>query len=173
MGKTLYLLRHAKSSWDDPTLPDHDRPLASRGRRASRIVAEHLCEQAIAPSLVLCSSSRRTRETLKRISPGFEEEREIQIEQDLYATPASGLLARLHAVEPDVDSVMLIGHNPAIQELALSLAGKGAQLERLREKFPTAALATLTFTAGWRQLGPGVAELVAFVTPSALGRSAG
>jgi phosphohistidine phosphatase len=63
---------------------------------------------------------------------------------------------------------MLIGHNPAIQELALRLAGKGAQLERLREKFPTAALATLTFTAGWRQLRPGVTELVAFVTPSEL-----
>jgi phosphohistidine phosphatase len=168
MGKTLYLLRHAKSSWDDPTLPDHDRPLASRGRRASRIVAEHLREQAIAPSLVLCSSSRRTRETLRLISAGLDEEGEVKIEEGLYATSAGGLLARLQAVEPDADSVMLIGHNPAIQELALRLAGKGAQLERLREKFPTAALATLTFPAGWRLLRPGVAELVAFVTPSEL-----
>jgi phosphohistidine phosphatase len=173
MGKTLYLLRHAKSSWDDPTLADHDRPLASRGRRASRIVAEHLRGQAIAPSLVLCSSSSRTRETLALISAGFDEEGEVQIEERLYATAAGDLLARLHEVEPDVDSVMLIGHNPALQELALSLAGKGVQLERLRDNFPTAALATLVFPAGWRQLGPGVAELVAFVRPRELERSAG
>jgi phosphohistidine phosphatase len=173
MGKTLYLLRHAKSSWDDPSLSDHDRPLASRGRHASRIVAEHVRGQAIAPSLVLCSSASRTRETLELISAGFDTEGEVQIEEGLYATPAGDLLARLHEVEPDVDSVMLVGHNPAIQELALSLAGRGVQLERLREKFPTAALATLTFSVGWWQLGPGVAELVAFVRPRELERSPG
>jgi phosphohistidine phosphatase SixA len=67
MGKTLYLLRHAKSSWQDPTLADHDRPLASRGRRASSVIADHLRRQQITPTLVLCSSSTRTRETLETI----------------------------------------------------------------------------------------------------------
>ena len=69
MGKTLYLLRHAKSSWGDPTLADHDRPLASRGRRASQLVAQHLRGQALAPGLVVCSSSRRTRERLRQKFP--------------------------------------------------------------------------------------------------------
>jgi phosphohistidine phosphatase len=168
VGRTLYLLRHAKSSWEDPTLADHGRPLASRGRRASRIVARHLRGQAIAPSLVLCSSSTRTRETLELIRSGFDKEVEAQIEEGLYAATAGDLLDRLHAVAPDLDSVMLIGHNPAIQDLALSLAGRGAQLGRLREKFPTAALATLTFAVGWPELAPGVAELVAFVRPREL-----
>jgi phosphohistidine phosphatase len=168
VGRTLYLLRHAKSSWEDPALADHDRPLASRGRRASRIVARHLRGQAIAPRLVLCSSSTRARETLELIRSGFDSEVEAQIEERLYASTAGDLLDRLHAVAPDLDSVMLIGHNPAIQELALGVAGRGAQLGRLREKFPTAALATLTFAVGWRELAPGVAELVAFVRPREL-----
>src|SRR2546426_2831333 len=71
MGKTLYLLRHAKSSWEDPTLADRDRPLAPRGRRAAGMIAEHLRRQRSTPRLVLCSSSERTRETLKRISAGL------------------------------------------------------------------------------------------------------
>ena len=169
MGSTLYLLRHAKSSWDDPTLADHDRPLSSRGRRASGVIADYLRREAVAPNLVLCSSSRRTCETLERISAGLDEKVAVHIEDRLYAASARDLLAMLRAVDPDVESVLLIGHNPAIQELALALARKGAQLERLREKFPTAALATLTFQADWPELAPGAAELVAFVRPRELG----
>ncbi len=168
MGKTLYLLRHAKSSWDDPTLTDHDRPLASRGRRASRVIGDYLRTQRITPTLVLCSSSTRTRETLERLSAGLGDETEVQIEDGLYSAFASDLLDRLHEVDARVDSVMVIGHYPAILELALSLAGSGTDLERLREKFPTAALATLVFQGNWRELTPGSAELVAFVKPSEL-----
>jgi phosphohistidine phosphatase len=168
MGKWLYLLRHAKSSWDNPSLADHDRPLSSRGRRASELIADYLRREAVAPSLVLCSSSRRTRETLERISAGLEEEIAVQIEEALYAASASGLIAMLHAVDPRVDSVLLIGHNPGIQELALALAGRGVQREPLREKFPTAALAILTFHADWSELAPDAAELVAFVRPREL-----
>jgi phosphohistidine phosphatase len=133
MRKTLYLLRHAKSSWDDPALSDHDRPLSSRGRRASGVIADYLRREAIAPDLVLCSSSTRTRETLERISAGIKAKIAVEIEDGLYAASSSDLLAMLNAVEPRVDSVLLIGHNPAIQELALALAGKGVQLDRLRE----------------------------------------
>jgi phosphohistidine phosphatase len=168
MGKTLYLLRHAKSSWEDPTLADHDRPLASRGRRASSVIADHLRRRGIIPTLVLCSSSTRTRETLERVSPGLGDEIEVQIEDRLYSASASDLLGRLHEVDARVDSVMLIGHYPAIQELALSLGGSGTDLERLREKFPTAALATLVFQGSWGELTPGSAELVAFVKPREL-----
>ena len=168
MGKTLYLLRHAKSSWEDPTLPDHDRPLAPRGRRAATLIAEHLRRQRSTPRLVLCSSSERTRETLKRISAGLRGGVEVRIEERLYTASASGLLQRLHEVDARVDSVMLIGHYPALQELALSLARTGVDLRRLREKFPTAGLATLAFRGAWDELAPGAAELIAFVTPSEL-----
>ena len=168
MDKTLYLLRHAKSSWEDPTLADHDRPLAPRGRRASKSIAEYLRRQRSAPRLVLCSSSERTRETLKRISAGLHGEVDVRIEERLYTASASGLLERLHKVDARVDSVMLIGHYPAIQELALSLAGTGVDLRRLTEKFPTAGLATLRFRGSWEELAPGAASLIGFVTPKRL-----
>jgi phosphohistidine phosphatase len=168
MDKTLYLLRHAKSSWENPTLADRDRPLASRGRRASRVIADHLRSQRITPALVLCSSSARTRETLERVSAGLSDEIAVRIEAGLYTASADDLLDRLHEIDTGVDSVMLIGHNPALQELALSLAGNGADLKRLTEKFPTASLATLAFGGGWRELTIGAVELVAFVTPREL-----
>ena len=169
--KTLYLLRHAKSSWEDPTLADHDRPLAPRGRRASKVIAEYLRRQRSEPRLVLCSSSERTRETLKRISAGLCGGVEVRIEERLYTATASALLERLREVDARVNSVMLIGHYPALQELALSLAGTGVDLTRLQEKFPTAGLATLAFHGGWDGLAPGAAKLIAFVTPKAIDAS--
>ena len=120
--KRLYLLRHAKSSWDDPTLADHDRPLAPRGRRAAKVMAEHLGRKGIAPELVLCSPSRRTRQTLKRLVPALGKSADVQIEFPLYAAPEADLLEVLHEVPDEVESVMLIGHNPGIQDLGLSLA---------------------------------------------------
>lgn len=175
MPKTLYLLRHAKSSWDDPALADHDRPLAPRGRRASKTIAEHVRRERITPGLVLCSSSVRTRETLARISGGFDDASEVrvEIERGLYTATAEELIARLREVPGEVESVMLIGHQPAIQDLALALAGAGKQLERLSEKFPTAALATLLVPGAWDEPVPGTARLVAFVKPRELERSPG
>ncbi len=167
---TLYLLRHAKSSWADATEADHDRPLAPRGRRASQEIAEYLRRERITPTLVLCSSATRARETLEGIAGGFDTEAQVhvEIEPALYAASAGELLARLRDVWGEVESVMLIGHDPAIRELALSLASDGALVARLREKFPTAALATLSFRGRWRSLAPGAAQLVAFVKPGEL-----
>jgi phosphohistidine phosphatase len=166
--KRLYLLRHAKSSWDDPTLADRDRPLAPRGRRAAKVMAKHLRRNAIAPQLVLCSPSSRTRQTLTRIAPALGKSAEVQIRSELYAASAAELLAVLRQVPDGVGSVMLIGHNPGLQDLALSLARGGPEIDRVRGKFPTAALATLGFRAGWRELAPGSAELVSFVKPKEL-----
>ena len=166
--RRLYLLRHAKSSWDEPGLGDRDRPLAPRGRKASKLIAEHLREEAIEPELVLCSPSVRTRQTLERI--GLEDA-EVRIEDELYGASAGELLAVLNDVADGVDSVMLIGHNPGMESLALELAGSGAELARMREKFPTAALATLAFEGSWRELAPDSAELVAFVKPRELDRA--
>jgi phosphohistidine phosphatase len=166
--KQLFLLRHAKSSWDDPTLADHNRPLARRGRRAAKVMAKHLGRKGIAPELVLCSPSRRTRETLARIEPGLGESADVRIDSELYAASAAALLEVLHEVPDEVESVMLIGHNPGIQDLALSLARSGSESARVRTKFPTAALVTLEFNGGWRELAPGSAELVSFVKPKEL-----
>jgi phosphohistidine phosphatase len=158
--RRLYLLRHAKSSWEEPGLPDHDRPLAPRGRRAAKAIGRHLRDHGIEPELVLCSSAVRAQQTLERI--GLEG----RIEPELYGAGAEELLERLHAVPASVRSVMLIGHNPDLQELALLLASDARELET---KFPTGALATLTLRA-WAALGPGTAELTGFVRPRDLDR---
>ena len=165
--KRLFLLRHAKSSWDDPGLDDHERRLAPRGRRASKLIAEHLRRERIAPSLVLCSSASRTRETLERVIPAPDRS-DVSFEDRLYQASSGSLLQRLREVPPHVDSVMLVGHQPAIQELALELAGDGVDLARMTAKFPTGALATLHFDGDWSELRPGSAELVAFVKPKEL-----
>lgn len=165
-ARRLYLLRHAKSSWDDPSLADHDRPLAPRGLRAGELLAEHVRRAGIAPRLVLCSSSARTRATLALLElPG---EPVVLYERGLYAAPARALLDRLRAVREDVDSVMLVGHSSGIEDLALLLARKGEELGQMREKFPTGALASLQIGVGWRELGERSATLAAFVTPRAL-----
>lgn len=168
--KRLFLLRHAKSSWDDPSLADHDRPLAPRGRRASALIAEHLRRSRIRPALVLCSSAKRTRETLEGVRDALGPV-DVLFEDGLYGTSSEHLLRRLREVPDEVESVMLVGHQPAIQELALHLAAAGSELERLRAKFPTAALATLTFAGAWSELGTDGAELVAYVQPKQLNGS--
>jgi phosphohistidine phosphatase len=168
--KRLYLLRHAKSSWDDASLPDHERPLAPRGKKAAKAMAGHLRKEGVRPELVLCSSSVRTRETLARIAKAIGDDAPVEFEQGLYGAGAEGLLERLRAVPAGVASVLLIGHNPAMQELALDLAGGGAERGSLEEKFPTGALATLEFDVEtWAELQPGRGELVAFMVPRELG----
>ena len=163
--KRLFLLRHAKSSWDEPGLADHERPLAARGRKASKLIAAHLRAEGIAPELVLCSPSKRTRQTLQRLEL---DSGKVRFEDDVYAASAGELLAVLNDVGDDVGSAMLIGHNPGIQDLALQLAGSGPELAAVRSKFPTAALATLAFDRSWRELAPGEADLVAFTKPKQL-----
>ena len=120
-------------------------------------MAEHLGREGIAPELVLCSPSRRTRQTLNGLAPGLGKNADVLIEPELHAAPAADLLEVLHEVPDQVESVMLIGHNPGIQDLALSLASAGSEIPRLRSKFPTAALATLELNGTWRELAPGSA----------------
>src|SRR5712691_5192063 len=112
---TLYLLRHAKSDWSDPTLPDHERPLAQRGRRDAKRIGRHLVQLGIAPELVLCSSARRARETLERLQPAFGTTSTVKVEAELYAASSDQLLDRIRAVPEKVTSLMLIGHNPGLQ----------------------------------------------------------
>jgi len=164
--RRLYLLRHAKSSWGDAALSDAERPLAPRGRRAAERMAAHIQEANVRPSLVLCSSALRTRETLAAILPALGEAVVVVVDPSLYAASATEILDRARAVSDDVPSVMVVGHNPGLQELAASLAAGGDALAAVRQGFVTGALATLEFAGEhWRSLGPGAAQLVAFVVP--------
>jgi phosphohistidine phosphatase len=160
------------SSWDDPALADHDRPLAPRGRRAGELIAGHLRERAIAPDLVLCSSALRTRQTLELVAAGFSGSSEPTIEIDIgiYAASSDDLLDRLRRTPEDIVNVLLIGHQPAIQDLALSLVGAGPGLEELSGKFPTAALATFDVQGKWRDLAPGTGTFAGMVRPKELDR---
>jgi phosphohistidine phosphatase len=168
--RTLFLLRHAKSSWEDPELADHDRPLAPRGRSAAKLIAKHLRRQKVAPVLVLCSPALRTRETLELIAPVLDEEVPVQVEGELYGASEQMLLERVRAVDDGVESLLLIGHNPGVEQLALLLAGTGHEVGALARKYPTGALATLEFSGGWRELGAGRARLTGFVTPKQLAK---
>ena len=161
--RLLYLLRHGKSSWKSGA-PDHERPLAGRGRRAAKTICRHMKEHRLEPELVICSTARRTRETLERIEPALGSPA-VRIERSLYEATSDALLDRLRVVPDDVGSVMLIGHNPGLQQLALDLARPAAQVQELEAKFPTAALATLALPAPWRRIEPGTAELVGFARP--------
>ena len=164
--RTLYLLRHAKSSWDNPHLVDHDRPLAPRGIRATRHVADHMREAGIAPQVVVCSSARRTRETVELLGDAVPTECDVHVEDGLYEATVDALLERLRALPASVDRAMLVGHNPALQHLALLLVGSGDRLGRMTRKFPTAALATLDASIeGWPDLTAGCAQLTGFMRP--------
>jgi len=168
--KVVHLLRHAKSSWEDPGHLDAERPLAPRGRRAARAMAEHLRREGIRPALILCSPARRARETLELVAEALPDVH-AQVEQELYGAGEEDLLLRLRKLPATATSVLLIGHNPALQGLAVALAGSGEReaLARLRAKMPTGALATLQAPVSrWRDLRPGGAELLAFVVPREL-----
>jgi phosphohistidine phosphatase len=165
----VILLRHGKSDWSDSTLADIDRPLAPRGERASKRIAKYMRRKKIRPALVLCSSAVRTRQTLEAIEPSLGKSSAVELVPQMYAASESELLERLQALPESVSSVMLIGHNPGLQDLALVLASRGAGLPQLREKFPTGALATLVVhRESWAGLSPGDAELVDYVVPRQL-----
>lgn len=168
--RVLYLLRHAKSAWDEPALEDHDRPLSARGKRAARAMARHFRGLKADPELILCSSSERTRATLDLVMPGFAAAPIVAVERGLYLAGAESMLARLRRVEDRVERVLLLGHNPGLHELALLLAQAGRAKLRapLARKFPTAALATYDIGSGWSAIGPETARLVAYVTPAEL-----
>jgi phosphohistidine phosphatase len=164
--KRVYLLRHAKSSWDDPDLADHDRPLAPRGKRSAEKLARYIAKERIRPGLVLCSSSKRTRQTLKGIAPALPKGVEVRYEDGLYAAGHTALLERLRRLPDSVTAVMIVGHNPGLQDLATTLARNGAERARVEAGFPTGALAALAVRRlTWSGLGPGDADIVAYVVP--------
>ena len=169
----LWLLRHAKSSWDDDRLADRDRPLAPRGERDADHLAEHLVASDVRPALVLCSAGLRARQTLGRVFHGLGDAFEVRVEPGLYTFDASTLLSRLRSVLDDVPSVMIVGHNPALQELALTLVDRGDGIGRLAAKFPTCALADIELRVdAWREAAPATGTLLGLTIPRDLGADA-
>jgi phosphohistidine phosphatase len=122
---TLSLLRHAKSSWDDPALGDFDRPLNKRGETAAPRVGAYMSKHGIAPDLVLCSPAARARQTLDLVLPHLSGGPTVVYEEGFYLAAPSVMLARVQHIEAKVRHVLLVGHNPGLQALALELAGTG------------------------------------------------
>jgi phosphohistidine phosphatase len=166
----LFVLRHAKSSWDNAQLADHDRPLAPRGERAAEALAAHVATLDPPPALVLCSTARRAQDTLEPVRARLPAETDVLIEHELYGASAPELLDRLREVPEDTPSVLLVGHNPGVEDLVREVGRDGdpGLIGRVEAKFPTGALATLTFPGPWKSLGSGPATLEAFVVPADL-----
>ncbi|PZW51131.1 phosphohistidine phosphatase [Humitalea rosea] len=167
--RQLLLLRHAKSSWDDPRLSDHARPLNARGRRAASAMARVMRELDLTPEIVLVSSARRTLQTLEALAP-LEGPPMVVPTDDLYLAPWTRLLEELRRVRETARSVLVIAHNPGLHELALALAGTasmaaGGDALRLAEEYPTGALAEFALAAPWSRIGPGSGRLIRFVVP--------
>jgi len=168
---TLSLLRHAKSSWKNPTLPDRERPLAARGITDAPLMGRAITERGIDPELVLCSSARRTVDTLSLVLPELKVEPSVVYEDALYHASAAEMLHRLRDVQPGANRVMMVGHNPDIQRLALDLIGSGPKHMRnhLMEKYPTAGLVVINFTAGlWSSVDINSGALNKFLVPREL-----
>lgn len=168
---TLTLLRHAKSSWDDSSLQDYDRPLAKRGEAAGARIGAYMAEHGIKPQLILCSPAMRTRQTLDLVLPHLGSAPTVAYEESFYLAAPSVLLARLRKVDAKLDHVMIVGHDPGMQSLAVDLSGEGDPevLRAVARKYPTGALAMIRFDArAWSKVGAGAGRLELFVTPRML-----
>ena len=176
-GKKLVLLRHAKSAW--PDVPDHERPLARRGQRNAPAMGRWLRASGYLPDQVLCSTAQRGRETWQLTRDGLGASPPVSFDALVYQASAVQLLDLIRRAPPEARTLLIIGHDPAIPELAQMLAaaasparpgaGKEAaaptMFDRVRAKFPTAAIAVFELTGNWDQLAPGSAWLSSFVTP--------
>ena len=170
----LMLFRHAKSSWTDPGLDDHDRPLNPRGQKAAPLIGRFMHAQKLVPDLVLCSPARRARETWKLAATELKTSPRLLMEDSLYDFGNGGrILDTVRAKADTAKSVMVVGHNPSIERLAQRLIGKGdAKLrKRIAEKYPTGALAVITFDAqDWAKAEDGKGTLAFFTRPRDLAK---
>jgi phosphohistidine phosphatase len=171
-ARRLILLRHAKSAWPDG-VPDHDRPLAGRGRRDAPAAGRWLAGSGYVPDLVLCSTAQRARETWQLADAELGAHPQTTFEDRVYGAMAAELLDLAHEVPSSVRTLMLVGHDPAMRELTLELASpiqpddvSTMALARVRLKFPTAAIAVLAFTSSWPTLRLETARLAEFVAPA-------
>jgi phosphohistidine phosphatase len=167
----LLLLRHARSSSDDTAMADRDRPLNARGLRAAAAMRRAMRELGLAPDLILVSSARRTMETMSALEP-WDDTPLVECLDELYLASENRLLGELRDVAETVRTVMLIGHNPGLHDLATTLADRhasaGGLVRAIHEGFPTGALAEFSIAFPWHRLGPGGGRLLRFLTPRGL-----
>ena len=167
--KSLYLLRHAKSAWNEPALTDHDRPLAPRGLAAAAMMGYHLRDRALPkPDLVLCSTARRAVDTLGICLGAWGIPLRTKKLKSLYLCGADGLLRRIQATPDSANTVMLVAHNPDMHDMAMHLANSGSasKLDALREKFPTGCFARFSFgVESWKDVSADSGALLTFLQP--------
>ncbi len=157
--KTLLVLRHAKSSWKHPDLPDHDRPLKRRGKSDIPRLARHLRENDLVPDLILCSTARRASETGERLARSGEFECPIELMEEIYLAEPAVLLRILRGVSERPKRLLLVGHNPGLEELVAALTGAEVAL-------PTAAVARIELDIErWRQIEPQSGRLAGVWRP--------
>lgn len=169
--KTLSLLRHAKSSWDDNGLSDFERPLNGRGRRNAPQMGRFMATNDCTPDLVLCSSAKRACQTLELVLPELTPAPKVKHLEQLYLASPGTLLSQLRGLSSKFSSVLIVAHNPGLHALALGLTGSGNETAKsdLARKFPTAALAVFSFdVAAWRHVQQARGDLELFVTPAHL-----
>ncbi|MGP2440670.1 SixA phosphatase family protein [Streptomyces sp. JW3] len=166
-SRRIVLFRHAKADW--PQVPDHERPLAERGRKEAAEAGRRLTDTGLSFDLALCSTATRTRETWKLAVQEFPQRPKTVYEERIYEASPGELIAVLNETPDDLGNVLLIGHNPGVQGLTEVLAGsaEGDAHERMAGRgFPAAAFAVLTFTGPWKSLEPGVATLRDYWAPT-------
>ncbi len=168
---TLTMLRHAKSSWGDPLLRDKDRPLNARGKTQARQIGSHLTQQGITPDLIICSTAKRARQTLKQVSKNWQTDAETIFEDRLYLASTGTIISLLASIGTNASHIMIIGHNPGFHKLAYTLAKTGNKddLATLGERYPTATLCVIKSKAiEWQHIDDGTGELVLFTSPKSL-----
>ena len=164
MGKRLILLRHAKSDYPE-NVPDHDRPLAKRGRRDAPLVGDWLRESGYIPDVVVCSTAARAVQTWQRVASSLGASPPVRYERRVYLASVLGLLMLVREFAADAGAVAGVGHNPGIAELAAGLAG---QEDHTALRFPTAAVAVLDLPSSWASAETGTATLLALATPATM-----
>ena len=170
--KRLLLLRHAKTVPANPGIEDHDRELLERGRNDVPAVGAYMAAKSYLPDLILSSTARRTVETVELLGETLPRAQHVEYTDRLYLAGQKEMLAAIRAVRPSVASLLLVGHNPGMEQLATALSRQPVKrkerdrFDQIEEKFPTCALAVLDFAvARWRDVTPGRGELIDFVRP--------
>ncbi|MBL1082963.1 histidine phosphatase family protein [Streptomyces actinomycinicus] len=165
--RRLVVLRHAKSAWPEG-VEDHRRPLAPRGLRDAPAAGRALAAAGSLPDLALCSTAVRARRTWEMAAAEWATPPTVRYDRRLYGAGVPELLEVVRETPPEVETLLVVGHNPGLEELVQELAEDGLDdtLERVREKFPTAAIAVLAWRGtGWPALAPGTALLTSFTVP--------
>ena len=166
--KQLLLLRHAKSSWADDGLADHERPLAPRGRKAGKQLARWIAEHEVRPDLVVCSSAVRAQQTFALVEAALGDP-PTSTEDGLYAASCATLLARVRQLPETASSALFVGHNPGLADLCLLLTASSERRDRVAENLPTGALAALELPIdAWPAIETGEARLLELILPREL-----